>query len=84
MNENTNSNKLTKTSTSDKKNKSENIKNYFKSIKKEAEKLYNIASKARSKGKGDPKSNVEIPIATDVASRVEQLIGPEKIADRIR
>ncbi|MHA1799405.1 MAG: DNA polymerase II large subunit, partial [Candidatus Helarchaeota archaeon] len=38
----------------------------------------------RSKGKGDPKSNVEIPIATDVASRVEQLIGPEKIADRIR
>ncbi|NHI93161.1 MAG: DNA polymerase II large subunit [Candidatus Lokiarchaeota archaeon] len=84
MNEITDSDNTIKISAPDKKNESEKIRIYFKSIKKEAEKLYKIAEKARSKCVGDPKDQVEIPIATDVASRVEQLIGPEKISERIR
>ncbi|MHA1301080.1 MAG: DNA polymerase II large subunit [Candidatus Helarchaeota archaeon] len=59
------------------------MKKYFTNIKLEIEKLYDVANKARSRGL-DPSVTVEIPWATDVASRVETLIGPKNIANRIR
>ncbi|NVM03225.1 MAG: DNA polymerase II large subunit [Candidatus Helarchaeota archaeon] len=62
---------------------STNIKDYFLNLKSEIEKLYEIANRARGKGY-DPSNAVEIPWATDVASRVEKLIGPQKVASRIR
>jgi len=42
-----------------------------------------IAGRARAKG-FDPEVVVEIPVATDLAERVENLVGPPGIADRIR
>jgi DNA polymerase II large subunit len=42
-----------------------------------------IARRAREQG-FDPETVVEIPVATDLAERVENLVGPEGIADRIR
>jgi DNA polymerase II large subunit len=56
---------------------------YFNSIEQTVYQIYNIASEARSKGL-DPSINVESPIAKDLAGRVETLIGPEGIANRIR
>lgn len=57
--------------------------NYFKTIKKQADKSYTVAEKARSKGL-DPVEKVEIPQAKDMAARVEGVVGPEGIAERIR
>ncbi|MDP8011935.1 MAG: DNA polymerase II large subunit [Thermoplasmata archaeon] len=56
---------------------------YFQMLKNEADKLYILAEKARSRG-FDPEDNVEIPRAEDLASRVEQLIGFKGIAEIIR
>ncbi len=59
------------------------MENYFKELEKEAEKAYEVARKAREKGK-DPKKEVETPPAKDMAARVEGITGPEKVAERIR
>ncbi len=56
---------------------------YFASIRQNIEHLYSIAETARKLGL-DPEENVECPQTHDVADRVEELIGPEGIADRIR
>jgi DNA polymerase II large subunit len=53
---------------------SEEIQEYFNYIKERLEKEYAIANKARSKGY-DPEFHVDIPLAKDVADRVEKLIG---------
>ncbi len=42
-----------------------------------------IARRAKARGY-DPEVEVEIPVATDLAERVENLVGPEGIAERIR
>ncbi|MHA1377783.1 MAG: DNA polymerase II large subunit [Candidatus Helarchaeota archaeon] len=75
--------KSKKSQSIDQNNMSPTIKAYFTNIKSKIERLYDIANKARSKGL-DPSMEVEIPWATDVASRVETLIGPKNIANRIR
>ncbi len=59
------------------------MKWYLDSLKKEVNRAYEIARKARARGV-DPLSFPEIKIASDVASRVEGLIGIEGIAERIR
>jgi len=66
------------------------MKNYFESIEKETKRAYETAGLARSKG-FDPEPEVNIPIARDLAARVEGLVGtiaPELIgsglADKIR
>ncbi|MHA1410361.1 MAG: DNA polymerase II large subunit, partial [Candidatus Odinarchaeia archaeon] len=64
-------------------NISDEMKEYFNSIEREVERLYNIAKAARTKGV-DPKLEPEISPAKDVAARVEGLIGPEGVANRIR
>ncbi|MCG2824994.1 MAG: DNA polymerase II large subunit, partial [Thermoplasmatales archaeon] len=62
---------------------SKEMKRYFNSLKNNAEECYSIAREARKKN-FDPETFPEIPPAEDMASRVEKLVGPEGIADRIR
>jgi DNA polymerase II large subunit len=59
------------------------LRNYFDLLAGELDKAYGTASKARKQGL-DPENQVEIPLAADVASRVEVLVGPKGIATRIR
>jgi DNA polymerase II large subunit len=56
---------------------------YFESLRKKLDLVYSVAQQARSKGL-DPEPKVEIPIAKDVAARVEGLVGPRGIASVIR
>lgn len=64
-------------------NLSINIQSYFDLLNKKIKKVYNIATKARKIGL-DPAPEVEIPIAKDIADRVEGLIGPAGIGKKIR
>ena len=52
---------------------SETIQKYFKKLDGEVSKAYLVANKARAKG-FDPADQVEIPIAKNMAERVEGLI----------
>ncbi len=60
-----------------------NIQEYFNSINNDLDKIYSKAKEARKKGL-DPSLDVEIPIAKDIADRVEGLIGPRGIGEKIR
>ena len=59
------------------------VERYFELIQAEVDRCYKVARNARSKGL-DPSTDVEIPQAKDLAARVEELVGPEGIACRIR
>ncbi|WP_297508386.1 DNA-directed DNA polymerase II large subunit [Thermococcus sp.] len=59
------------------------MKAYFESLQREIDRAYEIARKARAQGK-DPSLDVEVPQATDMAGRVESLVGPPGVAERIR
>jgi hypothetical protein len=56
---------------------------YFNQLQHDIDTCYKIANTARKKG-FDPEFSVEIPQALDLAARVEQLVGPEGIAPKIR
>jgi len=56
---------------------------YFDTLESETEKLYAIAREARLKGY-DIETEPEIPLAKDLAERVEGLVGPEGVAKRIK
>jgi DNA polymerase II large subunit len=56
---------------------------YFESLELGLDQAMVIAKKARSEGK-DPSTEVEIPLAVDLAERVEKLIGIPGTAVRIR
>ena len=56
---------------------------YFKALKKGIDSCYEVARLARAKGL-DPEYEVEIPRAIDLAARVEELVGPKGIAEKIR
>lgn len=56
---------------------------YFDTLESETNKLYDIAKEARLKGY-DIETEPEIPLAKDLAERVDGLVGPEGIADRIK
>jgi DNA polymerase II large subunit len=56
---------------------------YFNQLQHDIDACYKIANAARKTGY-DPETTVEIPQALDLASRVEQLVGPEGIALKIR
>ncbi|AIF68456.1 DNA polymerase II large subunit [Palaeococcus pacificus DY20341] len=62
---------------------SENMKAYFEMLQREIDKAYEVAQKAREQGK-DPMREIEVPQATDMAGRVESLVGPKGVAERIR
>lgn len=57
--------------------------NYFEQLEKETHELYDIANEARSKGL-DVETKTEIPLAKDLAERVEGLVGPKGVAKRIK
>lgn len=56
---------------------------YFSQLQTSIDQCYSIARNARKKG-FDPYLSVEIPQAKDLASRVEELVGPKDIAVKIR
>lgn len=56
---------------------------YFEKLENETNELYKIANEARSKGL-DPEVETEIPLAKDLAERVEGLVGPKGVAKRIK
>jgi DNA polymerase II large subunit len=58
------------------------IRQYFDLLTKKCLECYKIAEKARGRG-FDPEDRVEIPPAEDLASRVEELVGPPGVKDRI-
>jgi len=55
---------------------------YFEKIETDVLKIYEFAEEARKIGV-DPECKVECPPAKDMASRVEQLVGPTGIAEKI-
>ncbi len=61
----------------------ESTRRYFEKLEEEFAKIYEIARQARSLG-FDPALEPEITPAKDVAARVEGLIGPKGVAERIR
>jgi DNA polymerase II large subunit len=62
---------------------SEQMLEYFNGLERELQLAMEIANNARKKGL-DPQPYVEIPLAKDLADRVEKLIGVEGVAARIR
>lgn len=56
---------------------------YFEMLEQKTEELYDIAREARKQGK-DLELVPEIPLAKDLAERVEGLVGPEGVAKRIK
>ncbi len=56
---------------------------YFEELKQGLDRCYAIATKARMKG-FDPEKRVEIKLTSDVASRVEGIVGPPGIEKVIR
>ena len=52
-------------------------------LQREVGKVYEYAARARAKGL-DPSLEVESPPANDMADRVESLVGPKGVSDRIR
>ncbi len=60
-----------------------NLDKYNKALTKSVNECYEIALEARSLGK-DVSTDVEIPLANDMAERVEKLIQIDGIANDIR
>ncbi|MCX9025093.1 MAG: DNA polymerase II large subunit [Candidatus Methanoperedens sp.] len=56
---------------------------YFNGLELELNRAIDLANRARANG-ADPLPSVEIPIAKDLADRVEKLIGVEGVAKRLR
>lgn len=56
---------------------------YFNELESRLKAAIELANRARANG-GDPKPYVEIPLAKDLADRVENLIGVAGVADKIR
>jgi DNA polymerase II large subunit len=61
----------------------EHIRRYHGSLRQGIDGIYALAAKARAKGY-DPVREVEALPAGDLAARVEGLVGPDGIADRIK
>ncbi|MFQ5815356.1 MAG: DNA polymerase II large subunit [Candidatus Hydrothermarchaeaceae archaeon] len=59
------------------------MERYFEGMEEEVKRAYAIAAEARKKGL-DPELTTEIPLAKDLAGRVEGLVGPKGVAERIR
>ena len=61
----------------------QNTEEYFEELEAQLTEALNLAERARARG-GDPEPDVEIPVATDMADRVENLLGIEGVAERVR
>lgn len=62
---------------------SDGMMEYFNDLEARLAKAIEITNNARSRG-ADPEPNMEIPIAKDLADRVEKLIEVEGVAERLR
>ncbi|MDI9394213.1 MAG: DNA polymerase II large subunit [Euryarchaeota archaeon] len=62
---------------------SEEMHEYFNGLEARLKEAIEIANRARARG-GDPSPVVEIPLAKDLADRVENLIGVQGVAVKIR
>lgn len=62
---------------------SQSVEAYFSEIERRVEEAYEIARRARLQGK-DPELEPEIPQAEDMASRVEEMVGPPGVSRVIR
>ena len=56
---------------------------YFERLESGLEEALEVAEEARRRG-GDPTADVEIPIAKDMADRVENILGIDGVAERVR
>jgi DNA polymerase II large subunit len=56
---------------------------YFRRLESRLDEAMDVASEARTRG-GDPTDEVEIPIAKDMADRVENILGIPGVAERVR
>ncbi len=56
---------------------------YFARIESRLDEAFDLAEAAKSKG-FDPETEVEIPVAKDMADRVENILGIEGVAERVR
>ncbi|MEF8813234.1 MAG: DNA polymerase II large subunit [Halovenus sp.] len=56
---------------------------YFERLEAELDDALAVANTARERG-GDPATAVEIPVAKDMADRVENILGIEGVAERVR
>ena len=64
-------------------NLSEAYQQYYRQLKEELARLYEVAKKARSRG-FDPKPHPEPLVVEDLAQRVEGMVGPKGVAESIR
>ncbi|MFB6165383.1 MAG: DNA polymerase II large subunit, partial [Haloarculaceae archaeon] len=56
---------------------------YFRRLESELDTALDVAKRARERG-GDPTEDVEIPVAKDMADRVENILGIDGVAERVR
>ncbi|MFC4359843.1 DNA-directed DNA polymerase II large subunit [Halobium salinum] len=56
---------------------------YFERIESRLDEAFDLAEAAKDRGR-DPKTEVEIPVAVDMADRVENILGIEGVAERVR
>ena len=56
---------------------------YFERLEADLDDALGVAREARKRG-GDPTEDVEIPIAKDMADRVENILGIDGVAARVR
>ncbi|MFA9416083.1 DNA polymerase II large subunit [Natrinema sp. HArc-T2] len=56
---------------------------YFERLESQLDDAFDVAERAKERG-GDPKPEVEIPTARDMADRVENILGIDGVAERVR
>ncbi|TYT63783.1 DNA polymerase II large subunit [Natrialba swarupiae] len=56
---------------------------YFERIESQLDEALDVAERAKERG-GDPEPEVEIPVAQDMADRVENILGIDGVAERVR
>ncbi|MBZ6495116.1 DNA polymerase II large subunit [Natrinema longum] len=56
---------------------------YFEGLEAQLDEAFDVAQRAKARG-GDPKPAVEIPVAKDMADRVENILGIDGVAERVR
>jgi DNA polymerase II large subunit len=56
---------------------------YFERLESELDDAFDVAEAAKQRG-GDPVPEVEIPVARDMADRVENILGIDGVAERVR
>jgi len=56
---------------------------YFASMEEGLDEAFDVAETAKRRGE-DPEPEVEIPVAKDMADRVENILGIDGVAERVR